>query len=131
MAKTSATRQAKHRERQKANGIIRKTIAFKAQAAETLKQLAKAHRRTQSEVLELGIMAAARLLEQSKPTKLAAAPAKRTILAAPKERPADTAKPADPAPVEKESQPQQPSATAGEPWWPDNADQLLEVRRNG
>ncbi|MGE4335656.1 MAG: hypothetical protein AB7E55_06745 [Pigmentiphaga sp.] len=131
MAKTSAARQAKHREKQKATGIIRKTVAFKGETAETLRQLAKAHRRTQSEVIELGIMAAARLLEQSKPAKPAAAPVKRTILAAPKQRPADTGKPADPALVVQKSQTQQPAATDGEPWWPDNADQLLEVRRNG
>lgn len=122
MAKSVAERQAQHRAKLKKNGVVRMTLTLKPGTAELLRGLATAHGRKQSDVLELGMMAAAKMLEQSNPPKTAATPKKRTILAAPKQLAADA-----PAPV----QPPAPPAATGEPWWPGNADQLLEARHNG
>lgn len=62
MADSVATRVARHRAKQQKSGITRITLEFDVVTAKTFRRLCRQHKRTQRQMLELSVAAAASLL---------------------------------------------------------------------
>ncbi len=134
------TRLKRHRKKLREGGVTRFSVQLSRSSVETLRELSRKHDKTQREVMELGIHAADRLLSGqlqlvSKPSLPGTA---TTALAAPADHAVKPIKTLT-APVVQVVPDHVTTASTviapdapegGEAWWPDNAAELLEVRRD-
>ncbi len=135
------TRLKRHRKKLREGGVTRFSVQLSRSSVETLRELSRKHEKTQREVMEFGIHAADRLLSGqlqlvSKPSLPCTA---TTAPAAPADHAVNPIKTLTAPVVQVAPDLVTTASTAialdapegGEAWWPDNAAELLEVRRNG